>query len=69
MFKSQIKIVSKYIKSKYPTRYTLKLAQAANELLMTKDNVKKLIENKLLTSLGIKSIATFIIENPPKKVS
>jgi len=69
MLKSQIKTVSKYIKAKYPSRYTLKLSQASNELLMTKSNVKCLIANKSLSSLGIKSIATFIIENPAKKVS
>ena len=63
----QIKIVSKYIKSKYPGRYTLKIAQATSELNMDKYDVKELIANKELKSLSIKSVATYIVNNPPKK--
>jgi len=66
--KEQIKSVSRYIKSKYPGRYTLKIAQAANELNMEKERVKDMISKKLLSSLSIKAVATFIVNNPPRKI-
>ena len=69
MQKEQIKTVSQYIKSKYPTRYTLKLGQAADELLMDRKRVKELKNNRELSSLGIKTIATYIVEHPPRKIS
>jgi len=69
MQEEQIKAVSKYIKQKYPNRYTLKLHQAATELKMDKKRVKELKDSRVLSSLSIKSIATFIVENPPIKVS
>lgn len=64
----KIKSVSKYIKSKYPGRYTLKISQAANELRMDDEKVKELIENRVINTLSIKSIATYIVNNPPKLV-
>lgn len=64
MLEQQIKRVSKYLKSKYPTRYTLTLGQAAQELVMDKSKVKEMKERRLLRSLGIKAIATFIVNNP-----
>ncbi len=67
MINEQIKTVSKYIKSKYPNRYTLKISQAAHELRMDKKRVKELKESRMLSSLGIKTIATYIVANPPKK--
>ena len=66
--KDKIKSVSKYIKSKYPGRYTLKISQAANELRMTDEKVKELIDNRLISTLSIKAIATFIVNNSPKLV-
>ncbi len=69
MIELQIKKVSQYIKRKYPQRYTLKLDQVANELLMEKKRVKELKENRILSSLGIKAIATYIVENPPRKIT
>lgn len=66
--KDKIKSVSKYIKSKYPGRYTLKISQAANELRMTDEKVKELIDNRLISTLSIKAIATFIVNNPPKLI-
>lgn len=68
MSEEQIKIVSKYIKKKYPNRYTLKLNQVASELKMDKKKVKELKESRVLSSLSIKYIATFIVENPPLKI-
>ena len=66
--KDKIKSVSKYIKSKYPDRYTLKISQAAAELRMTEEKVKELIENRVINTLSIKAIAIFIVNNPPIKV-
>lgn len=68
MLEEQIKTVSKYIKKKYPGRYTLKLNQVATELKMDKKRVKELKDSRVLSSLSIKSIATFIVNNPPKLV-
>lgn len=66
MLEKQIKRVSKYLKSKYPDRYTLTLGQAAQELVMDKSKVKEMKERGFLGSLAIKAIATFIVNNPAK---
>ena len=35
---------------------------------MTDEKVKELIENRVISTLSIKAIATFIVNNPPKLV-
>lgn len=60
------KNISKYIKNKYPGRYTLKISQASNELRMDNEKVKDLIKNRTINTLSINNIAKFIVNNPPK---
>ena len=66
--KEQIKNVSKYLKRKYPKRYTLTLDQVAHELLMNRSRVRELKNSRMISSLGIKTIATFIVNNPARKI-
>lgn len=65
---SQIKIVEKYLKNKYQNRYTLKIQQIADELLISKDRVKELRDTGIISSFSTRKIATFIVNNPPKKI-
>ena len=63
---NQIKRVSNFLKKKYPGRNTLKLDQVADEFLMTKAQIRDLKNSAILKTLSIRSIATFVVENPPK---
>ena len=67
MLEEQIKRVGEYLKKKYPNRYTLKLDQVASEFLTDRKRIKELKANGRLTSLSIKTIAAYIVENPARK--
>lgn len=64
MKKTQIVKVKEYMKSKYAGRNTLKLNQISKELLMSITQVKELKNSGALKSSTMKSIATFIVNNP-----
>lgn len=64
--KESISRVSRYLKSKYPHKYTLKLTQVANEFLMPKEQIKELRRKRLLKSFHIKDVSTFIVHNPSR---
>ena len=64
--KESVGRVSRYLKSKYPHKYTLKLAQVANEFLMPIERVRELRRKKLLKSFHIKDVSIFIVHNPPR---
>ena len=63
----RLKKLTKYIKSKYPGRSTLKMSQVADELLMERFQIKTLKESGRLTSFSPRAIAKFVIANPPRK--
>lgn len=63
----RLKKLTKYIKSKYPGRNTLKMAQVADELLMEKFQIRVLKESGKLTSFSPRAIAKFVMLNPPKR--
>lgn len=67
MLEEQIKNIGKYLKKKYPNRYTLKLDQVASEFLMDRKKIKELKAKGRLTSLSIKTVAAYIVENPARK--
>jgi len=68
MLDTDIKRVSKYLKAKYPNRYTLKIAQVASEFLVDKKRIKELQDSRELSSLGIKAVATYIVQHPAKRI-
>jgi len=67
MKNTQILKVKKYMKSKYTGRDTLKLKQISDELLMSISQVKELKNSGILKSSTLKSIATFIVNNPAQR--
>jgi len=67
MKKTQIVKVKEYMKSKYAGRGTLKLKQISEELLMSVTQVKELKNSGALKSSTMKSIATFIVNNPAQR--
>lgn len=65
MENNQIKTIINYLKKKYPDRYSLTLKDLSREFLMSKDQIKELINEEKLYSKNIKTVASFIVRNPP----
>lgn len=59
--------IKKYLRKKYGGRYTLKIEQAAKEMLTTRRHIKDLRDSGILPTLSIKNIANYIVNNPPQK--
>jgi hypothetical protein len=61
----QIKKIKTYLIKKYNGRLTLKIDQVADEFLMSRDSIKRLKIDGLLSSLSCNVVAAYIVNNPP----